>query len=188
MFVAWGDESGSNAQRDPGAFLLGAVIAAPDVAEVLRDGMVALKLPSEKKVHWRVDSAKRHMEVVQAIGGLPLEAVVVVRVGPTDERPERRRRKCFEVFAAELETLGCTQLTMESRGRSDDSRDRKVLDALRRSKRVGPGLRLDHTPGPADAALWIADAVCGAVVEMRCGDRSFFDEIGRVTKVIEAQA
>ncbi len=71
--------------------------------------------------------------------------------------------------------LGCLDLTLESRGRQADKRDRQadkrdreMLDALR-ARHQADGLRLNHTPGPADPVLWIADAVVGAVVASRTG-------------------
>jgi len=110
----------------------------------------------------------RHDRVVDVITRLPLTAVVVVRQGPQAEPDERRRRKCFEVLLLELIEAGCVELVLESRGTRADKRDRDLLDALRARKQA-TGLRLSHSPGPADPVLWIADAMCGAVVADRTG-------------------
>jgi hypothetical protein len=185
VFHGWGDESGSVSSRDPGAFVLGAALAMPEHVAELRSAMSGLRSRSEKKVHWRDDSDKRHREVVERIAMLPLEALVVARVGPLAEPPERRRRKCFEVFAVELEQLGCSRLTLESRGAKADHRDRVMLDTMRARRSVTGGLRLDHAPGPADPCLWIADALCGAVVASRVGDDTFVDVLGSRLTLIE---
>lgn len=186
MFQAWGDESGSVTARDPGAFILAAAISLPGDAPQLRSAMAGLQMKTEKKIHWRDDSDKRRRQVIETIAELPLEAIVVARVGPTSEPDERRRRKCFEHFAMEVDALGCTQLTMESRGRKADRRDRIMLDTMRAQKTVTGDLRLDHAPGPTDPCLWIADAICGAVVAARVGNRTFLDIVGSKVQIIEA--
>lgn len=183
MFDAWGDESGSVAHRDPDVYLMGAVIADPRHTADLREAMRSLLLPNEKKVHWRGDSPARHDAVIDVITELPLEAVAVVRMSAPGERDERRRRKCFERFATTLAELGCTNLTLESRGRSDDRRDMDMLAAMRASKQLDSALRLGHATGPSDSALWIADAVCGAVVADRIGEPRWLKRIAHVTTV-----
>ncbi len=123
--------------------------------------------------------------MVETVARLPLEAVVVVRVGPGSEPQERRRRKCFELFAVELDALGCTRLTLESRGPGDDRRDRAMLDAMRARKYVSRELRLHHARGPSDPCLWIADAVCGAVVRARVGDPHYLAVLASRVHLVE---
>lgn len=184
MFVAWGDESGSLPIHDPGAYLLSAVLTEEESTQTLRESVQSLKMPAEKKIHWHSDDDKRRMLVIETIAELPIEAVVVVRVGSIDEGEERRRRKCFERFAVELDELGCSRLTLESRGRRQDQRDMTMLDAMRSKRRVSSALRLTHTPGPADPALWVADALCGAVVAHRVGNSSYLAMVEQFTNVI----
>lgn len=183
MFSAWGDESGSVADVDPGVYLMAAVVVETARIADVREAMRPLLLPGQKKVHWRGDSDAHHDVVASAVAGLPIEAVVVVRRGPDSDRDERRRRKCFATMAPLLADLGCTALTLESRGVRDDRRDRDMLDALRGSRRLDTGLRLEHTPGPADPGLWIADAVCGAVVADRTGRGRWLRLLERRTTV-----
>lgn len=57
-------------------------------------------------------------------------------------------------------------MTLESRGRADDKRNRDALAAFRAKRAVSPRLRIDHLPGPAEPLLWIPDAVCGLAAEM----------------------
>ena len=126
--------------------------------------------------HWRTDSDDRHDHLIGVIARLPIEALVVVRQGPETDKNERRRCKCLETLLPELTRCGCTHLVIESRGARDDRRDRDMLDALRAKKEI-TGLRLDHAPGPADPVLWIADAVCGAVVAHRTGESRWLEAI-----------
>jgi len=174
--LAWGDESGSISSIDPGVYVMAAVIAGAQHADALRDGVRPLLRKGEKKLHWRTDADRRHDSVIGAIVELPIEAFVVVRRGPATDKSERRRRKCLETLLPELTLRGCDHLVMESRGPTDDRRDRDMLDAMRAKKEI-VGLRLDHAPGPADPVLWIADAVCGAVVAHRTGESRWLEAI-----------
>jgi hypothetical protein len=182
---AWGDESGSVPHVDPGAYLLSAVSVSPGRVDDVRDRMARLRRPAEKKLHWRGDSRARHEHVLRELDGAEVDAVVVVRDGRPDERPERQRRKCLEHFLSALGAID--HLTLESRGSALDRRDRDLVDALRASHRLG-GLRVDHVPGPADPMLWTADAVCGAVVASRTGDPSYLDLVRHRVLITEVLA
>lgn len=139
MFVAWGDESGSVRDKDPDVYLMSGVIAEQEVVQDLRDAMRTLLLSAEKKVHWRGDTAKRHDAVIDTIGTLPVESIVVVRLSGPGEKDERKRRKFFETYIPALVGLGCSHLTLESRGLHDDVR----------TTRPGPRpLRASATPPP----------------------------------------
>lgn len=180
-FQAWGDESGSNSRIDRGTYLMAAVIADSEHYDLLAEEMRGLLPRKEKKVHWHSDAPERHDLVIATIADLPLEAIVVVRQGaPEAERDERRRRKVLEVFAPELQDLGCGDLVLESRGPKDDTRDRKMFDTMRSTGRLS-SLRLRHAAGPGDPVLWIADAICGAVVAHRTGHPRWLDLLERKT-------
>jgi hypothetical protein len=184
MLSAWVDESGSNQALDPGAYLLAAVIAFDEHLDQLRNGMQLLKPKGAHKLHWHDDDDKRHRLVINAIASMSFEAVVVVRSAPGD-RAEHSRRKCLERLLHEMHQIGCHQVTLESRGQADDTRDRKMLDHLRRQRLPAGAIRMDHEVGPKEPLLWIPDAVCGAVTRQRTGDPSFFWSIQTRTTVIE---
>lgn len=187
MLVGWGDESGSVPACDPGAYLLAAALCEQERVEEVRAAMAAQRLGSEKKIHWRGDADKRHLRLIETVAALPLAGFVVVRVGPLDERPERRRRKCFEHFAATLHERGCRRLTLESRGPRDDDRDRELVRVMRHRRQLTGAMHVEHAPGPADPGLWVADAVCGAVVAARLGDSRFVDALGARLEVVEVR-
>ncbi len=91
MFSAWGDESGSDAVRDPGVYVLAAsLLDPPDVGDV-RDAMSALRR-SQRKLHWSDESSARRDQIVDAIADLPVEGVVV-RAGPHSDTSQHRRNK-----------------------------------------------------------------------------------------------
>ena len=186
--IAFGDESGSVASIDPGAYIFAGVLLAPARADHARGAITALRRPTEKKIHWREDADKRHVEVIQCIAALPIRALVVARVGPLGDRAERRRRKCLEAFLDELQSLGCRDLTLESRGQHLDGSDMDLLNGLRAQKRLSSDLRVAHRAGPTEPLLWVADAVAGAYVAHRTGDSTYFAQIEGLTTVVQVQA
>lgn len=183
MFSAWGDESGSNARKDPGTYLIAAAIVQNEHVDPCRDTMGQLLLPHENKVHWRDDSDARRREVINAVLALPVEGFVVVRQSGFDDHPERARRKCLERLVPELESFGCSAFTLESRGATQDRRDMAMVDTLRRSRAVTSAIKVHHQPGPKDPLLWISDALCGAVVASRTGDPSYLRALASCTTV-----
>lgn len=70
----------------------------------------------------------------------------------------------------ELVERNVRTVTLESRGRADDARDRDFLDGLRAQKAITSALRMDHRRGREDALLWAADAACGAATQARTGN------------------
>jgi len=183
MMSAWGDESGSNARKDPGTYLMAAAILANEDVGTSRDAMSRLLLPRESKVHWRDDQAARRRQVVNAVLELPVEGFVVVRQSMGGEPSERARRKCLDRLLPELEALGCSSLVLESRGAVQDRRDMAMIDALRRTRAVSSAIKVDHQPGPKDPLLWISDALCGAVVASRTGDPSYLQALASCTTI-----
>lgn len=169
-FLAFVDESGSDSHRDPGTYILSAaIITQDDIAEV-RTAMTSLILPGQKKLHWRDESSKRQMEITKTISGLPSEHLIIVRDNAQGDRIERRRRACLSRLLYELDSLAVGSMMLESRGQADDKKDRKVLNSSRSTGAISSNLRMEHTPGPAEPALWVPDAVCGAMVGKRVGE------------------
>lgn len=169
-FAAFVDESGSDRFRDPGTYILCAAIIEVDAFEEVRDAMRGLKLKDQKKLHWRDEDNARQLLIAETIGALPIEHLVVIRDDAEGDRDERRRRTCMQRLTYELAQMGVGPMTLESRGRADDKRDRDVLDGFRATGSIDSSLRMDHVPGPAEPMLWVPDAVCGAVVSDRVGD------------------
>ncbi|MBX4421068.1 hypothetical protein K4H00_23970, partial [Mycobacterium tuberculosis] len=76
------------------------------------------------------------------------------------------RCKCMEFLLPHLADMPCATITLESRGQQDAS-DMDMLQKLRARQAVAPTLRIDHAIGRHEPALWVADIVCGAVVQQR---------------------
>lgn len=172
-WVAFLDESGSDSRRDPGAYIVSAVVLdAADVEEV-REAMTVLRLPGQRKLHWRDEDDDRRLTIVKTLSQLPIEHYVAVHDGHAAEPSERRRRLAMERLLFELDQMGATEVIMESRGPKDDRRDRNHLDQLRAAQTVGSAVRMNHAKGPVEPGLWTADATCGAIVRDRVGDPTY---------------
>jgi len=182
--VAFGDESFSPPHALPSVYLLGAVILDKAAVSEVRQQASGLRLPGQNKAHWYSDSNKRHDVVAAMVGALPIASMVVVRLANRGEPDERRRRKCFERFAYELEIRGCSHLTLESRGAAADSKDRAMVAAMQANRSL-QRLRIDHVLGKDEPLLWVADAVCGAVVAHRAGEFRWLSQMAHQLELIE---
>lgn len=63
----------------------------------------------------------------------------------------------------ELDRRGVQQVWIESRKASQDSRDLKMVDAVRIKSLISAALRLDFAQPTTEPMLWIPDAVAGAL-------------------------
>ncbi|MBE5458317.1 hypothetical protein E3G52_005225 [Mycobacteroides abscessus] len=180
MLTAWADESGSRPDLDPGAYLLAATLCDDDDVAEMRKTLDALRI-GEAKLHWHGSSAERRVELVAAVAGLPVTGFVVVHVDK-DADDRRHRRKCMEFLLPHLALMPCSTITFESRGQLDAS-DLDMLQKLRSRKVVESTVRIEHSIGRHEPALWAADIVCGAVVQARIGNRTYLDMLGSAVEL-----
>ncbi len=181
MLTAWGDESGSQPDRDPHTYLVAAALVEDADVPMVRKSMDALRLDSEKKVHWYGSSNERRQLLVESVSSLPVANVVVVH-SEENANDRRHRRKCLEYLLPQLAEMPCSHITFESRGQLDHS-DQDILDKFRARKVVGPGLRINHSIGRTEPVLWVADIVCGAVVQYRVGNSSYLAHLGGLVDI-----
>ncbi len=180
--VAWVDESGSDHAVDPGTYIMAAAITDESQIESVRSAMSGLLLRGQVKLHWRDERASRQLTIAKAIARVGIEHVVVVTTPHDSGRSERQRRLTLEVLLPELARLGVARVVLESRGRADDYRDRKMLDHLRQRRLIELPLHIDHLVGRHEPMLWVPDAVCGMVSNLRTGNSTYYDFVrSRVT-------
>lgn len=174
---------------DPGTYILSAAICEETHAEAVREAMRGLLVSKRhRKLHWRDEDRGRQETIAKTIAELHVEHLVVVRSQTTTiGRPERQGRLGMERMLPELVKMGVGQAILESRGGKDDQRDHQTLDYLRRKRILDGGLHIDHVGGPAEPMLWIADACCGAVTQMRCGDRHCYGLIESKVTFVDVQ-
>ncbi len=171
---AWVDESGSDHVKDPNTYILAAALVIDTREEDLREMMLGLRLPGQVKLHWRSENFRRRLRIARTIAAEEVEHLVVVRSAHTAEAGERRRRKCLEHLLYELARMRIDHVVFESRGQADDRRDLELLDTMRRKHLLPRPLHVDHRRGREEPLLWVADAVCGAVSEQRCGNPAHY--------------
>lgn len=180
MLTAWGDESGSQPDRDPHTYLMAAALCDEADVPMWRKTMEEIRLVTETKVHWHGSSPERRHLLVETIASLPMMGLVVVHAADTSDR--RHRRKCLEFLLPNLAEMPCSRITLESRGDQDQS-DLDLLQKFRAQKVVTSGLRVDHSVGRIEPALWVADIVCGAVVQDRVGNSSYLQKINEAVEI-----
>jgi hypothetical protein len=132
-----------------------------------------------RRVHWHDHDVKRRLLLVEAVAGLPSRDLVVIS-SPVGRKQERARRRCLETLLWELGGRGVTEAVLESRGAALDRHDRRAVDGFRSRRLLTPALQVTHTRPQEDPALWIADALCGAVAEAEKGDPAYLRELGDV--------
>jgi hypothetical protein len=176
-FVAYVDESESRQDVDAGTYILCATIMDEQDIVATREKMSALRPTGRTKLHWHDDNTVSGRQVlVGHVTGIAAKHLVVIRLGSTDARVERRRRMCIERLSYELQLLGVTRVVFESRGPADKF-DVELLQKLRSRRIIHSGLRFEHMAGPAEPLLWISDIVCGAVTQDRIGNPAMLDPI-----------
>jgi hypothetical protein len=186
-FRAWVDESGSDRAQDPGTYILAAVVLETILEDDVRKTMRSMRLPGQEKLHWRDEDARRRRKIATTVATVPAHNFVVVRSTPLvlPHDPERARRKCFERLIWELAQMGVDEAVFESRGKADDRRDAAMLDSMRRAKTLPRRIHMNHVRGRLEPMLWVPDAVCGSIVELRCGNEDNYDLIASTTTLHE---
>ncbi|MFF5256855.1 hypothetical protein ACFY4K_33090 [Streptomyces leeuwenhoekii] len=114
------DESESDPKTDPDTYILAITLVTAAVLEPVREAMLSLRAPGQRKLYWHGESARRRAAIMDRIASLPIRHLIVVRDGLPGER---RRRKCLTHVAWELDQRGVTRLVVESREAKQNSRD-----------------------------------------------------------------
>jgi hypothetical protein len=170
LFAFLDESHTASSDEGPGAYTMAAAALSDLSLDRCRAVMESLRLGGSQKLHWREESRGRRRLIIEAVASLRVRHIVVTRPANVRERQERQRRLCLTRLLFELNSLGTTSVTLESRGGADNNRDRRLLDALRAQRLIGSDVRIDHLPGPSESLLWIPDAVCGAIHAAHRGD------------------
>lgn len=162
---AWVDESMHVAGRslDEGVYLLAATVADIDHVAEIRDRLRSLLMGKNQRLHWRDESSKRRRTIAATIAEYEIAHTVVIGTPLNQHKQERARRICMELLLMELDRRGVQQVWIESRKTNQDSRDLKMVDAVRSKSLISAALRLDFAQPTAEPMLWIPDAVAGAL-------------------------
>jgi hypothetical protein len=182
-WLAFVDESESNRQADPDTYLLAAALVHSEDYDTVSEQMRALRLPHQKKLHWS-DDRNRHEYITSTIAELDVLHVVVVRDSTPDETVNRRRKKCLERLLYELDDRGVIHVSCEARQKKQNEQDVKIMTHMRTTKQIRGAMKIDHPAGPTEPALWLADAVVGAVSMARYETPKYQEMLAGVLEVI----
>ncbi|MEU4385434.1 hypothetical protein [Promicromonospora sp. NPDC023805] len=185
---AWVDES-MRAARDgrEGLYLLAAVVADPSACDAMRETLRALLLRGAQRLHWRDETVDRRLKIASAIGAQDVALVVVVGAPIDHRRQERARAICMERLLYELDQVGVRQVFLESRHDALNTRDIRLVDALRIRGSISRTIVVNFALPKLEPMLWAPDAVAGAVSSARFGhDADVADELG-VVNVIDVR-
>jgi hypothetical protein len=158
---AWVDES--IIYGSVGRYILAAVIADPLGCDAMRDQLVAMRLGRRPRLHWYQEGSKKRDEVMRAIAGFDIDAVVVVGSPVDPKKQERARRLCMKRLLHRLDELEVSQVAIESRTESLDRRDLALIEMLRGSIGLSGRLRVATVDPINEPMLWTADVIAGAV-------------------------
>lgn len=166
-------------------YILAAVIAESSACESMRSELESLRLGRRPRLHWYEESPKKRDEVVAAIGGFDIAAVVVVGSPVDHKRQERARRLCMKCILHRLDELEVSGVVLEKRTESLDRRDLTLIDALRGSIGISAQLRVTTADPVGDPMLWIADAIAGSVNASLRGEPDWFHVVERLVERID---
>lgn len=182
---AWIDESGSDSRRDPNTYILAAALCAQGAMDEVRAQMLPLLTRGHRKVRWSDETKPaRRRAITEVVRSCGIAHLIVVRQGQGAETRDRPRNAALAQLLRELDRRQVVQAVLESRGRVDDRRDRTLHDRLRRNREIAGTLKMSHEVGPADAGLWVADALCGAVSSSRTGAPEYLELLGGQVTVV----
>lgn len=182
LLIGWVDES-YRAAADGHYVLAAAVIEATRV-DAVRAQARAVPPKGAKVFHWRDERPELRMTMLKQVVGMGVGLVVAVSTPVDSRRQQRARALCLKRLAWELAERGVRELVIESRG-EQDAQDRKVLAGLHRAGEIPKDLiyRFDTKDEPA---LWVPDAIAGAVGEDRCGgDGLYLAVIDGMVELVE---
>lgn len=182
MPTAYVDES---AAPEIGCYLLAAVIVDSAHVDAARAVMRGLRI-QPGKLHWHTEGAARRLKIAAEVAALGHVSVVIAGTG-VSRRTERGRRKCLEVLLPELEVRGITRAVFETRA-AYDRYDLAHAAACRQKRLITDALQVEFGFPNDEPLLWLADAVCGAVLAGRRGDPTFTDMLGEAVHLIEIDA
>lgn len=179
---AWVDESMRSVNVKEPLYMLGAAVADPSCCGVVRDDLRGI-LTDGPKLHWRDMDARARKLSIDLLGTLDATHIVVVAAPLEPRRQERARAKCMERLFSELSTLGVTSVFLESRTRSLNKRDMRLVDNLRGRMVMPPALRVEIQLPSEEPMLWVPDQVLGAIGDAEAGNAKWLGAFkGHITR------
>jgi hypothetical protein len=170
---------------EPGCYILAAVVADTAACETARDVLRALLLKSQRRLHWRDESAPRRQQIIDCVSDTGVRAVVVAGSPVERTKQERARRVCMERLLYELHAMDVAHVLLESRTPPLNQRDAAMVAAMRTNGTISDRLWVEHRRPLREPMLWAADAVAGAVASTRFGEERYacLERLGKIIDI-----
>lgn len=165
---AWVDESMRTVNVQEPLYMLGAAIADPSCCDPVREDLRSMV--RGPKLHWRDMDDRAKKLSIGLLGPVDAAHIVVVSTPLDPRRQERARAKCMERLFSELGSLGVSTVFLESRTRSLNDRDMRLVSRLRGSRAMPQSLRVEIQLPSLEPMLWIPDQILGAMGDAETGD------------------
>jgi hypothetical protein len=156
------DEGGARLAGGGRLYGLAAMLTSPADHVEINAQLGGLLLPGRAFLHHYDETAERRVKIANTIATLPIHGAILGLTETTDQAQERARAKLMAWLLSRLQHAENVRHVMVERREGGDKHDRRVLDRLRRSRRVSGELHMDHAMKSASPPLWIADFVVGS--------------------------
>jgi hypothetical protein len=168
-----------------GLYLMAAVIVPDARASDIRHILRASLRRGPWRFHWHDETASSRAAMAALVGGLGLDAVVVVATFRESHAVERARARCLSRLVWELDQYGVRDLLMERRPAALMARDRRTLTGTMRGRVASSDLRYGFAGPREECLLWLPDVVAGAaVLAVADGAASYLDPLGSRVSVV----
>lgn len=185
-FAARIDES----TRDTGNGLLcvvGAAVVLRSDEDAARRALQGLRLPGQRVLHWRTESAERRRALLDAVADLGFVAFVAACHPVSPKGQERARARNLKRLGHVLSRReGIAEVVIESRSLHLDRRDAVTFQEARRHGTIDVGFHFEHAKKGEDPLLWAADIVTSAqAFDLTSAARSYWEPLNQIVLGIE---
>ena len=141
----------------PGRYLMCAVLVAPAHLTEVRQALLALRMPGQRRLHFKPEGDRRRRLILDRISALPVRANIYQRPG----QPMKAREVCLRAMTADLLAAGVTRMVIEPIDTLVHQDRGAIIEELRAQHRLG-SLAYEHVTAHLEPNLWAADAVAWA--------------------------
>lgn len=182
---AWVDES-MHVVDEAGRYILAAVVCDAGACDPIRETLRSMLDRGQPKLHWAAESPDRKEQIVKAVTGIDMAAVVIVGAPLANKKQERARAVCMEALVVHLAAMNVTQVLLEQRSPSLNDRDMRLIGAIRGKKLIPTAMRIEVGRPSAEPMLWLPDIVAGAVGADQVRDNPrYLDPIRAAVTVVD---
>lgn len=176
--VAYVDESVCF-QASGGIYIVAAAVIADARLREVRETLRLLLRPpfapaSATKLHYRDLTAASRRKAAGVVRDAHIDHLVAVGAPLNPRKQERARRHCLERLLMELDAWGAHRVYLESRLKTQNRLDARLIAAAHAKGYISRQLWMDHQLPSTEPLLWIPDIVAGAVGDAHLGSPDTF--------------